>query len=158
MGIRGPIPEPAADLKLRGSWRAKGRTLGPAVELPAVGDPPEHLNAAAKAEWRRVLAVLPTGIVTAADLGILSAYCIGMAEVAALEQTIERDGRFLPPDDRGAVKVHPAVRLLATYIGVVGRCAAELGLSPASRRRVHPAAAAPAVDDREEQFFGRNGA
>ncbi|WP_245264845.1 P27 family phage terminase small subunit [Rhodopseudomonas palustris] len=93
--------------------------------------PPSWLSKYAKAEWRAVLPVLiERRILTPADLGSLTSYCVATGRVRELE--IRNRAEF----DLKLVRAQDAAMKTARQL------AAELGLTPVSRNR-------PAVRDND---------
>lgn len=112
----------------------KGRKPDITGDANAMGEiipPPSWLSKYAKAEWRTVLPVLvERRILTSADLGSLTSYCVATGRVRELE--IRNRAEF----DLKLVRAQDAAMKTARQL------AAELGLTPVSRNR-------PAVRDND---------
>ena len=117
---------------------AKGSTAGQSLEAPG------WLLPVAREEWARVLPELERlDRLSPVDLQLLAAYCQAFGRWREAEAGIERDGVVLAiRDDKGTVKsVQPSpwAALALKHAAAMRSFAVELGLSPASRRRVSPA-------------------
>lgn len=134
MGARGPQPTPTSTLKLRGSWRAKTRQNEPQF---AAGVPvcPKWITGEARREWRRILPQLEAaGLLTAADLAALAAYCDAWADFceasAAVRKALAPKGcGFVEAIRRGLLSAKRAAR------EALLKAADRFGLSPATRSK-----------------------
>ena len=159
MGGRGPAPVPTALKVLRGAKKRRA-TREP---QPAIGAPPAPAwvveRPEASALWAELVAVLPRGVLTAADAKAMELACRVWVELAADQAACERDGRVLVvrADDGTVKSITPApwaVRF-AKLAPVFRSLLAELGCSPASRTRV--AVVPDAAPDPFEAFLGKRG-
>lgn len=89
MGARGPAPKSAAELRRRGSRRAKARAAG--LELPvAAPSPPKWLDTEARAEWNRVAPILvERGSIASVDRAALAVLCTSWSEYHALGRVLD---------------------------------------------------------------------
>ena len=140
MGQRGPPPTPTDILKLRGSWRAKGRLAEP---KPPKGAPrcPSWLAAAAKIVWRQMVAILTElKVLTKADGNALARYCVMWVEWQACTAFVLKYGISYPlKEDKGKVKCFqqfPEVAQRNKLSGDLAKLEAEFGLTPAARTRI----------------------
>jgi P27 family predicted phage terminase small subunit len=168
MGQRGPRPVPAA-LKvlagnpgrrpIQGDGDRRGR-----LRRGRPDRPPELTGEAAE-EWDRVAAELEAvGTLAVADRGILTAYCLAVADMLAALVEIDQAGRFVDEpvqSSRGEIvgtriREHPAVKLLNQATTRVSRLADALGLTPASRSRTEvPEPPAPAAASKVQELRER---
>lgn len=140
MATRGPKPKPTAVKELAGN--PGGRPLN--EHEPNLGAAllacPGWMGEEAAAEWDRVAPLLfRAGVTTEADRALLAAYCRAYSQwVAACAEV----------DDEGAVRISPKtgqpyqsahVNVEAMYAKEMRACAAELGMTPSSRSRIHAA-------------------
>lgn len=109
---------------------------------------PTWLPASAKAEWGRVAPILTERrILTDADLGSLESYCLATGQVRDCQVALAAlDSPFFTGDN-GAIRPHPAIRVMHTAMTLARQLAAELGLTPVSRSR-------PAINDDAEDDKG----
>lgn len=115
------------------------------VDVPKA---PVWLSAPAKAEWKRVAAILvERGVLTEADLGILASCCDAFGTIIECRRTIQREGLTLVAPN-GTMKRHPAVAILNATQAQHRQLCAELGLTPYSRSRTALQGGAP--DDGED--------
>ena len=139
---RGRKPKPT-HLKLVDGNPGK-RKIQKGEPMPAQGDlpePPEHLNALARAEWARVAAGLHSlRLLCGVDRAALSAYCVAYARWTQAETAIaemaKRDqltgGLMIKTATGGAVQ-NPLVGTSIKAAADMVRYAAEFGLSPSHR-------------------------
>jgi P27 family predicted phage terminase small subunit len=132
MGKRGPAPKPTHLRAIEGN---PSRRPLPSNEPVPTGAPvcPDYLGALARQAWERVLASTPPGMVTAADTGVLIAYCEAceLMETASRELAEYRDlaGSALLRDG----KPHPLIRVRRDAAQTMAAMGAKLGLSPSDR-------------------------
>ncbi len=142
MGRRGPAPTPSRILELRGSWRAgkRGNEPRPPVEAPSC---PTWLSREARAEWKRIVPALSgMGILAKADRACLTAHCVAWARLVMAARQIEAEG-LTYKSDSGQIKKHPLAAIAHEAAAEVRAFAAEFGLSPAGRARIHVTAPEP---------------
>lgn len=96
---------------------------------------PAWLPKLAKAEWQRIVKVLPAGLLTQADLAALVSYCIAVAELQLATEALEEGRTFTT--EKGYVGQHPAVAQQRSAWAAVKQFAALFGLDPSSRGRMH---------------------
>ena len=143
---KGPAPSSKADLKKRGSWRAKVRADD--LELPGVTlDPAQDMDADALDEWARVVGALaPRGVITDVDRAALTILCMSWscwirsarAEAAAEAGSVEWRQYGIAKREAFAAWLPMAQRF---------------GLTPADRPRVKLPKSAGKND--KSKFFGK---
>lgn len=120
----------------------KGRKPGTTESEPQfsreVPECPEHLDEAAREEWYRVVGDLhSSGVLTRVDRAVLAAYCSCYALWADAEAKIQKSGVLLKDKDAEKVYVNPYVHVRNNALRQMHAFASELGMSPASRSRLH---------------------
>jgi len=148
--VKGRKPEPTVLRVLRGN--PGRRPINPAEPKhgalartcpAAVADP------AARAEWRRVVAILSErGHVTTVDRAVLMGYCVKFGQWV----TLEREAAGLPfvvRSPKGYPLQNPVLGMAHRAFELMLKAAAELGITPSSRARVVAQAieARPATPD-----------
>jgi phage terminase small subunit len=116
--MRGQKPVPTA-LKLINGNPGK-RAINAREPKPEIGAPdaPEWLSAEARIEWNEIVRdLLAIGVLTKIDRAVLAAYCQILGEIVR----------------KGRVGEIPTPALFGQLRGYM----AELGLTPASRTRIH---------------------
>ena len=124
------------------------RPLNNSEPTPDAGEPlmPDGLSEAAKAEWKAVIPILrKMGVLTIADGATVAGYCQSRADWLRAQAEIEEYGVTVeePITNRmGDVvghrrKKNPAVTVASDAKKMMRAFASDLGLSPASRTRVH---------------------
>lgn len=149
--MRGRKPKPTR-LKLIAGNPGR-RPLNPAEpQIPAsVPEPPPNLSAAALAEWHRLAPALArAGILTAFDRAALGGYCAAWGSFVDAEEAL-RSGGAVITGYRGSPVVNPHCRVRDRALELMARFAAELGLTPSSRSRIH--ATPPGDGDPADRFF-----
>ncbi len=159
MAIRGRKPKSKAQRELEGNpGRKPINENEPKVE-PAEVEPPDTLGPDAKEEWDRILPLLfAARIMTKLDRALLTAYCEAWGGYLKACREVARVGDVIPshvtcpackakdPEctrckGRGWVAGNlyqsPHTNVRAMYYKQMTACAAELGMSPISRTRIH---------------------
>lgn len=156
MGKRGPAATPTKILKLRGSWRAKDRKNEP---QPKAGHPrcPAWLKPEAKAAWKELVEVLDhMQILTLADRGALTRYCVAWRRWRAAEQVIADDGETYT-DEVGRYKgqkVRPEVAIAKAQGEILHKLEQQFGLTPAARPRLEATSKPEQPASGKGRFFG----
>jgi P27 family predicted phage terminase small subunit len=143
---------PQSRKQLIGTYRPDkdGKGIQPGEALKDAPPPPETLSEIACAAWDVLAAeTVALGVLTTADLPMLSLLCETSATVSELEQTIRKEG-FTVSTGAGGQKAHPALKALETTRGAVTRLLKEFGLSPLSRKFVEKA---PKHQDEDDGGF-----
>lgn len=131
------LPKPTA-LKILGGNPGhrplNKREPKPRVRLPS---PPAHLDAIAKAEWRRMGKLLVgVGVMTEIDGTGLAAYCTAYSTWVQARQNIEQYGMvILSPKEKFPIQ-SPYLSIANKAFDQMVRLLSEFGALPASRTRV----------------------
>jgi P27 family predicted phage terminase small subunit len=138
--------------------RARGnpgkRRYNPDEPVPPEAVPrcPGHLSPPARAEWRRLVRVLARmGVVTAVDRAVLAAYCQAWGRWVEAEEKLKVTPVMLKTPS-GHVQQSPWLSVANRQMELMGRCAAELGITPASRSRVAAFSSLPGASSFEVRF------
>jgi len=123
--VRGRKPSPESLKRLSEKWSVAD---GPPP------DPPEWLDAEAKAEWQRIVPHLAR-LIGELDLSLLEAYCRTYAMWRLADRQVRDEGQTFV-DTHGNPHVHPAVKTSMGLLAEMRRMAAEFGFSPAARSRI----------------------
>lgn len=114
---------------------AQGEAGIEAADLPEPPPPVANLPEAVK-EWHRILPQLDAlGLVTAADMATLAAYCVAFARWVEAEQKI-RETASLIRTSNGNIVQSPWVSIAHRSQDLMAKFIAELGLSPVARTRL----------------------
>lgn len=144
--MRGRKPHPTALKVLRGN--PGKRALNPDEPTHATLDlttPAELTDPSAQREWTRVAAMLgERGQVTTVDRAVLVGYCLKYAQWHALELEAAKHP-FIVRAPSGYPIPNPALGMANKCFALLLKAAAELGITPSSRARVHVQAAPRAV-------------
>jgi P27 family predicted phage terminase small subunit len=140
--VRGRKPTPT-DIRLARGARTKRRINATEPRHAAIDigeDAPADLtDDVAIGEWRRVIDTLSRGHITTVDRPTLIAYCRKYAQWRRFEDAAAAD----PPTIRapsGYMMPNPLIGMANKALGMMLKAAAELGVTPSSRSRVHAAA------------------
>lgn len=151
MAGRGRKPKPGEIRKLEGN---RGNRPIPETVKPPRGDrppdPPAHLTADARTEWKRVSRGLwDLGLLTVIDVAALAAYCQAWARWKNAEKLIEKAKKTYPAGgglfvqtSNGNLIQHPAVGIANRAMADLVKYSAEFGMTPSGRTKV-PQHAAP---------------
>lgn len=146
--MRGRPPKPTALKLIQGT--ARPDRLNKREPKPKLGAPscPSHLDQAARNEWRRVVPELvKLGVISRIDAATLAAYCQNYSRWVAAELELEKHGGLTYVGEKGMIRKHPAVGIAHDAMAAMKAFAAEYGLTPASRARVHGSKEDEAEDD-----------
>jgi P27 family predicted phage terminase small subunit len=168
MGSRGPSPKPTALRILQGNpgkIKLNPHEPKPATAAPDL-KPPKWMDTPAQEVWMRLRPDLPW--LTVADVDLFSAYCSTYVRWREAEDKISVQGAILvlyepltaaqkkQGDKKGDVKyiqTNPHISIAQKALLMICKLGAELGLSPASRTRIHiPQDEKPNSND--SRFFG----
>lgn len=157
--MRGRKPKPT-HLKVIAGNPGK-RPLNPLEPIPArnLPSPPSELNGDARVEWGRVSEELyRMGLLTGVDRAALAAYCQAYGRWVQAERTIaemaKKDaltGGLLVKTTNGNAIQNPLVGIANKAMADMMRYAAEFGMTPSARSRIH--AEAPQEQDPADSYF-----
>lgn len=140
----GRKPKPTALKVLQGN--PGKRKLNKREPQPSgVATCPSHLDAGAKAEWKRVAKELKSiGLLTSVDRAAMAAYCCVYSRWAEAEKKIQKFGTVISSPKSGFPIANPHVSISNTALDLMRKFCVEFGLTPASRTRlqVEPASGA----------------
>lgn len=134
--MRGRRPKPTRIKVLTGNPGKRPLNLNePQPEAIPPECPPE-LNAAARAEWHRLVAELgPFRILTNLDRAALAAYCGAYALWAEATKALHQHG-LMVKSPTGYPIQSPYLSIANRQAEIMMRIAAEFGFTPASRSRI----------------------
>ena len=136
MGLRGPIPMPTTVRILRGN---KGkRPANPCEPQPERKAPPcpDHLDQAAKKEWKRLCKLLlRIGVLTEADGLSLANLCQAWSTLVKAQTKLNETGMLFKTPS-GYVQQSPLLGIVNSCIDTVTKLSREFGLTPSSRSRL----------------------
>jgi P27 family predicted phage terminase small subunit len=136
MGYRGPIPKPSAIARAEGN--PGKRRLNDGEPQPRATTPrcPDHLDAEAKKEWKRLVPVLRRmKVLTEADWMTLANLCqIWSTMVKAQKMLTERGILYKTPN--GYIQQSPFFSMVNQCVDTITKLSREFGLTPAARSRM----------------------
>ena len=148
MSGKGRKPKPAEIHLLRGNPSKKDLSKAPPKSDQNIGEPPAHLTAQQKRDWRLIVKNAPRGVLTAADKAPLLAWVVAYDTHREAMRGIQREG-LLTVGSTGSPVRHPYVAIQDKQAEIMIRASAELGFTPSARSRV---AAAAASEPRANKF------
>ncbi|QQA41474.1 phage terminase small subunit P27 family [Pelagovum pacificum] len=111
-------------------------TMSPRLKEGGVPRCPDHLDADARKEWRRLARTLhEAGILTVADRAAFAAYCQSYSLWAEAVRK-QRETPRLIKTPSGYVQQSPWIAIANKQLELMGRYMAELGITPTSRTRL----------------------
>jgi P27 family predicted phage terminase small subunit len=147
MAKPGPKPKPKMLALLDGN--PSKRPLVPdelevTCDMPVVKPAIVAMDELASLEFDRVIAAMPPGIYTAADVAVLTAYALSWSMLHKAQVELDNNGLVIERtliDDDGAVKAvtvkpNPAIRAWQLAATTLMKAADELGLAPGVRSRM----------------------
>jgi len=135
VGHAGRPPKPA-EIKILEGRAGANKVVDEPRPRPVAPPIPSWLSTAARRIWRAHARELErAGLLTSVDGPLFATYCEAVAEARQLQELLEKSGRtYTTPS--GFVRPRPEVGLLRESRRLMLSCASELGLSPASRKRM----------------------
>lgn len=140
--MKGRKPKPTALRLLQG--KAGHRPVNTTEPKPAPGKPtcPRELSPAARREWRYAVRELSAmGILARADRAVIAGYAQSLADYFENLAWYQQNGPVVTlRNDKGEVRwlqEAPQWRMAQKHLEKVRQFAAELGLSPSARTRIH---------------------
>src|SRR5688572_8892567 len=148
--MRGRKPKPTV-LKLiegnPGKRRLNDREPVPPDGMP---DPPEFLDAEARAEWDRTSQVLTEmGLLTKADRSALAAYCVAYSRWVQAEAQVAKYGTIVKSPEKGFPMKSPYLTVADQALEAMRKLMVEFGLTPSSRSRIRVPDGGQAADEFE---------
>ena len=104
---------------------------------PPLGKPrmPSHLDATAKAEWKRVLPMLDEmGVTSKIDGTLLAVYCVYYSRWVKAEEALEKEG--FTAETSGADKQSPWVGIANISVQFMREAMDQLGMTPRARQKL----------------------
>lgn len=147
MGSRGPKPTPKALKILAGVTRADRLNDAEPRPLEGIPDPPEILDADARAEWARIAPQLAAmRVLSEVDGAALALYCSHYSRWVQAERVVREKGPVIATGT-GSFKVSPHLTIAAAAMQSMLKILAEFGATPSSRSRVKAADQAEPEDE-----------
>lgn len=135
--MKGRRPLPTATKQMRGNpgkRRLNDQEPKPELVLPQA---PGHLGKFARLEWERVTPLLYNlGLLTGVDLAALEAYCEAYGRYKAQSNLLNDEDEIIETTNGNKIQ-NPRIGLVNTLRKQVVVLAAEFGMTPSSRSRLH---------------------
>jgi P27 family predicted phage terminase small subunit len=133
----GRKPKPSALHELEGT---RNRRKNSEPKFSGIPTCPKHLDKNARVEWKRVSSELAAaGLLTIVDRAALAAYCAAWSRWANAEEQVQKFGAVIKSPKSGFPIQNPYVGIANTALDQLRRFAAEFGMTPSSRSRIHVA-------------------
>ena len=151
----GRIPRPAK-LKLVEGVSEGRDSGGRRVPLPPsfvreAPEAPDWLPESAVEMWEHTTSELEAlDLLKAADLGVLTAYCVSWDQLKRAVPLYARTGMLITNKQSGAIKANPALAIARAAIRDLLACGRELGCTPSAEQ--HVAALVRELDDESNPF------
>jgi P27 family predicted phage terminase small subunit len=115
-------------------------------------DPPKHLSAKAKKEWKRIAPeLLKVGLLTKIDGPALAAYCDYYGQWAQASQGLKKTG-ILIKGALGEPMINPLLKIINSALDGMRKICSDFGMTPSSRSKVK--AATKPEEPEGEDYFG----
>lgn len=140
----GPPPKSAVEKELSGN--PGRRPYNEDEPEPAAGAPPRppSLDALAGETWDWLVETLAaTRTLRVSDQSVMRRYCVAYSRSVALEKAINRQnmvdpvGGVIAESEKGTTYISALASAESMYVKILEKAEKELGLTPASRTRVH---------------------
>jgi P27 family predicted phage terminase small subunit len=104
----------------------------------SIPEPPDHLDAEAAAEWRKLAPELVRiGLLTLADVTGFGAYCQLVGRWIKAERALNGQELVIATEDGTSTKVNPLVHVASAAARDLLSAAAQFGMTPAGRARLN---------------------
>src|SRR6202158_4294446 len=136
MGYRGPIPKPSAIARAEGN--PGKRRLNDCEPQPRATTPrrPDHLDALAKKEWKRLVPVLRRmKVLTEADGMTLANLCQACSTLVKAQEKLTEMG-ILYKTQNGYIQQSPLFSMVNQCVDTITKLSREFRLTPAARSRI----------------------
>ena len=134
--MRGRKPLPSNVVRLRGNPGKRKPNDAEPRPAPATPSCPAYLGEEARKEWKRLSRELAAlGLLTRIDRGPLAAYCQAHALWVEAVRSLERYGTMVKSPN-GHPMQSPYVAVANRQVEIMGRIAAEFGMTPSARTRI----------------------
>lgn len=138
--MKGRKPLPTSLKILTGNPGKKRLPKNEPMPDSTLPEPPDHLDRYARDEWERMAHGLHgLGLLTSTDAGVFAAYCTAYSTWRQASEEIQRQNETGGPLSGLVIdgKVNPLIRLKRDAAADLVKYAAEFGMSPQARARVH---------------------
>jgi P27 family predicted phage terminase small subunit len=139
---RGPQPKATSLRKLEGN-PSKRRINKKEPQPTGAAARPDFVTGAAADEWDRATGAMPPSFYTAADVPVLTVYCLAWVMYRNALAQVAREG-MTSNGSTGQKVAHPALAVAAKQAELILRAADRLGMTPAARTRLQMPEDAPA--------------
>jgi P27 family predicted phage terminase small subunit len=146
----GPAPKPT-HLKLLDGNPGK-RALNKREPKPT-GEPiaPSFFTDAQRAVWDEAIASAPAGLLKRLDSSVLAGWCVAFDLWRRAVEQVNKTGLVTQSPTQGVPMQNPYLAVVNKQQGIMLKCAAEMGFTPASRTRI----ALDPGDGKEKNEFSR---
>jgi P27 family predicted phage terminase small subunit len=135
--MRGRKPKPSLIKLLDGNPGKRPVNEREPAPIPGTPDPPEWLDAEAKAEWARVVLDLQAmGLLSRADRPAIAAYCTVWSRWVEAEAMVKKFGSIVKSPEKGFPMKSPYLSIADQAMEAMRKYLVEFGLTPSSRGRI----------------------
>lgn len=143
--VRGRKPTPSHLHLVNGNPGKRKRNAREAIVLPSEPMPPPHLSDLAKVEWGRLMPeLIRCGLISTIDRAAFAVYCQAYGRWVQAEQALQRmadqdpntHALMIRTTSKNAIQ-NPLVGAANRAAEIMMRAAAEFGLTPSARTRIH---------------------
>ena len=153
--MKGRKPKPTSIVEIEGNPGKRLHKRGAEPKFAQIRgsiEPPEHLDAIAAAEWRRLAPDMAAiGLLTEADKVALEAYCTHYSLWRYALHVLQTEG-MVHTTPNGHKQVSPYDTMIRQHAALMYKFGGEFGLTPASRARI--AVPEKGDDEKEKAMFG----
>jgi P27 family predicted phage terminase small subunit len=151
---RGRKPKPTRLKLLQGIPGHRPLPENEAQIAPGMPDPPKHLGAKAKKEWKRITPELyRAGLLTKIDGPALASYCDAYAQWVESSDKLKKTG-MLARGAKGDPVINPYLKISNAAQERMKQLLVEFGMTPSSRSRVKAVPLPGPDEDEGIDYFG----
>lgn len=133
---RGRKPKPTEQKKLQGNPGKRGLNKNEPKPDVVIPDCPEHLQGAARTEWKRITEELvKLKLISNVDRAALASYCEAWGMLVKASKKLKTQGEVITSDEGGMYQ-NPWLSIRNKSMEQVLKFSAEFGMTPSSRSRI----------------------
>jgi len=134
--MRGRKPTPSHLKVLRGNPGKRALNHNEPIPVGDLADPPAWMSETQRSGWNYAIEHAPAGLLRKLDRSVLTVWVVAEELHRRASEQVEKFGILTKAPHTGLPIQSPFLPVLNRQAGVMLKCAAELGFTPASRSRI----------------------
>jgi len=159
--VRGPPPKPTVLKAAEGNPGKRRLNQAELAEAPQAPTCPKWLDEGGRQLWNTLVPeLMKLGVLRVLDQIQLASLCDAYSTMIAAREAMAKlsgETRMLVKTPNGAIQQNPLLSIINTQRQIIGRIAAEFGLTPAARARLFLEELPPAGESELEVIMNAKG-